>query len=141
MADFSRSGRSSTNQEKASHSPLRKALCCLHPPSPRRQAPLSEEASCLLLPWPPRIDTSKIRGFAHGVRRKSRQLSTLCSAAPPVSTPGGPVPQPWTPSPSGMTPLQLKCSLSLCAEPSLPIPRDSPPPEDNGTPTPPSSPS
>ena len=63
-----------------------------------------------------------------GVRRKSRQLTTLYSDVPPVSVPGGPSPKPWTSSPPGMMPLQLKCSLSSSAAPSLPILRDSPPP-------------
>ena len=67
------------------------------------------------------------RGIAHGVRRKSRQLSTIYSVAPPVSTPGGLFPRPWTSSPPGVMPLQLKCLPSLSAVPSLPTLRDSPP--------------
>ena len=35
--------------------------------------------------------------------------TTLFSASPPISTPGGSFPRPWTSSPSGMTPPPLRC--------------------------------
>ena len=103
--------------------PLHQALRHLLPPPPRSHAPLSDEATS----WATRIGTAQTRDFAHGARRKSRQLSTLYSAAPHVNMPGGPFPRPWTSNPPGMTPLQLKRSPSLSAAPSLPILRVSPP--------------
>ena len=98
----------------------------------------------LMLPWPYSHLRSQMKlaasyllgysnwlrldsGLAHGVGRKLRQLSTLYSAAPPVSTPGGPFLRPWTSSPPGMTPLQLKFPPGLSTAPSQPNLRDPPP--------------
>ena len=46
--------------------------------------------------------------------------TTLFSAAPPVSTPGGPFPRPWTSSPPGMTPPPLRRPARQYARGSFP---------------------
>ena len=46
--------------------------------------------------------------------------TTLFSAAPPVSTLGGPFPSPWTSSPPGMTPPPLRCPACQYARGSFP---------------------
>ena len=66
-------------------------------------------------------------GLCPRCEERSRPLSTPCSAAPHVSTPGGTFPRPWTSNPPGMTPLQLRCLLHSFSTPSLPSIRASPP--------------
>ena len=61
--------------------------------------------------WAIQTGIARTRGSAHGMRRRSRPLNTPCSAAPLVNTPGGPFSRPWTSSPPGMTPPQLRCLL------------------------------
>ena len=46
--------------------------------------------------------------------------TTLFSAAPPVSTPGGLFPRPWTTGPPGMTPPPLRCPARQYARGSFP---------------------
>ena len=61
--------------------PLHEAISRRRFPSPRSYPPVSDETSCLLPP--------PIQGSAYGVKRKSRPLSMLYSAAPLVNMPGG----------------------------------------------------
>ena len=71
-----------------------KALCHIRTPSTCSHAPLPDEAICLL-PY--------LLGRPNW-HRPELGLRPRCSAAPPVSTPGGPSLRPWTSSPPGMMP-------------------------------------